>query len=566
MTAYNFSQLIDFTRTSSGTFTDSTGKIASTPASKNLLTFTQEFDNAAWTKTDVAVSTNSTAAPDGTTSADTITEGIARTAFISQGVTTTGGVTYAASIFVKRGNTDWLRLVSSDGTNGYNLWINTATGALGGNSTTGSGVYVSSTITDAGNGWYRVTLTGSNPLTTNGIRVNSATANLSSTRVSGATYALWGAQLETGSTATTYTRNFGGRFPPRFDYDPITLAPKGLLIEEQRTNLMLRSAEFDNASWQKVAATVSANAASAPDGINSADAVVEDATNSVHTIFQDPAIAASTTYTWTVYAKRGAGSRNFYLQANLNGGTAGAGFAWFDLGTGVAAAPVALIAPFTGASSSMTPVGNGWYRCSFTFATNAGNTSVSCFTSIYNGARVYTGDGTSSIFIWGAQLEAGAFATSYIPTVASQVTRTADVATISAPNFSSWFNANEGAFIFSGDSAYGNGGFIGSTPTTGAILYGNNGAARTFNGTNFIGTANAATVNTRFVAALSYSLTGRSIVLNAGTVSTDANLIQQPTAITLGGAFGGGYLNGHIRSLAYYPTRLTNQQLQALTA
>jgi hypothetical protein len=178
----------------------------------------------------------------------------------------------------------------------------------------------------------------------------------------------------------------------------------------------------------------------------------------------------------------------------------------------------------------------------------------------------YAGTVGSGVFLWGAQLEAGAFATSYIPTVASTVTRNADVATMTGTNFSSWFNSAEGAFIFSGDSAYGAGGFIGSTPTTGAILYANSNASRTFNGTNFIGTANTYTNNVVFGTALGYSSAGRAIVLNGGTVATDANLIQTPTAITLGGAFGGGFLNGHIRQIAYYNTRLPNAQLQALTA
>jgi len=439
------------------------------------------------------------------------------------------------------------------------------------------------TIQDAGNGWYRCSIA----VTVSARGCSIAIANDAGTviRAGDGTSGvlLWGAQLSNSASLDAYSYNpvaaptSAAYYGPRFDYDPIRLTQKGLLIEEQRTNLLTYSEQFDNGAWSPVDATISANVTLAPSGTVAADAMVESATNNVHTIFQSPAISASTTYTWTVYAKRGVGSRNLYLQANFNSGTLGAGFAWFDLASGVAAAPATLTAPFTGVSSSMTPVGNGWYRCSFTFTTNAGNTSVTCYTAIYNSGRVYAGDGTSSIYIYGAQLEAGSFATSYIPTVASQVTRTADVALMQGANFSNWYNQNEGTFVAEFDTADG---------SDSAVLSATNG------GTNYnriwmwTGTPNILRYSVVLGAVTQSELTGPTVTLNSvvktaaayrtndfafstngGAVGTDTsgNVIFA-TRFDIGQELGAIPLNGHISRIGYYPTRLSNEQLQALTA
>lgn len=334
---------------------------------------------------------------------------------------------------------------------------------------------------------------------------------------------------------------------PRFDYDPVTLAPKGLLIEEQRTNLALTSAfqtlagsagsQYPSGTgWSNFFSTGGTRtyvASSVFAGAQAMDIVgVTAARNVIGFSF---AAASSTTYTVSFYVE------------SVSGVTGVVAYATGTLGTG-------------GTTNNVTaPTTTGRYTYTFTTGTSAG--TVDLRFGIGSAANE-----SGSIRISNVQCEAGAFATSYIPTIASTVTRSADVATITGTNFSSWFNVTEGTFTFNGDSAYGSGGFIGSTPTTGAILYANTNASRTFNGTNFISSANTYTNNTAFNTALGYSAAGRAIVLNGGTVASDANLIQTPTAITLGGAFGGGYLNGHIRSVTYYPVRAADFQLQALSA
>jgi uncharacterized protein YmfQ (DUF2313 family) len=197
----------------------------------------------------------------------------------------------------------------------------------------------------------------------------------------------------------------------RFDYDPITLAVKGLLIEESRTNLLPYSEQFDNAAWAKVRASVAASAAISPDGLLTAEKLTEDTTAAqIHYTSVNPAptYTAGVTYQLSLFAKAGERA-NLALQANLEAfGVMQR--ARFNLATGSATVetgtPVAI----------MTPLGNGWYRCIMQVTAVA---TASAFTGIllHNGTTVtYTGDGASGLYIWGAQLEPGSYFTSYIPT------------------------------------------------------------------------------------------------------------------------------------------------------
>jgi hypothetical protein len=203
-------------------------------------------------------------------------------------------------------------------------------------------------------------------------------------------------------------------------------------------------------------------------------------------------------------------------------------------------------------------------------------------------ARIYTadstattGDGTSGIFIYGAQLEAGAFATSYIPTVASQVTRTADSCGIVAPNFAPWYNQSEGSFVVeylatadpagtyrsllqasnAGSTNYNNIRNANPTPTT-AIT--NNQVVASTLQANLISTTFAA--NTTVKTSLAYKTNDFAAVTNSAAPITGTSGSVPSDLINL--AFNGGAFNSGqtwFRSIRYYPTRLSNAQLQALT-
>jgi hypothetical protein len=240
-----------------------------------------------------------------------------------------------------------------------------------------------------------------------------------------------------------------GNDRPRFDHDPVTGQSLGLLVEESRTNLLLRSEEFDVSPWGAVNATVTANvtATAAPDGTNTADKLVVNnlANLSDNYGYQNvPKSAASITYTASIYAKAGEYSRVSVL-VNDNNNLANRASVLISLADGSVVTAAAAVGTFTSASVVVNAVGNGWYRLGLVFTSG---TETLLRLRIYNTHDgTTTGDGTSGIFIWGAQLEAGAFPTSYVRTVDAQVTRAADVASITGSNFSGWNNAAGGTIL-----------------------------------------------------------------------------------------------------------------------
>jgi len=357
---------------------------------------------------------------------------------------------------------------------------------------------------------------------------------------------------------------------PRFDFDPVTLAPKGFLIETGRTNLLLYSAEFDNAGWSKTNSTITANATTAPDGTLTGDKHVPALAATIGVgasetrVFQSPSATSGTTYTFSIYAKAGE-----FDQIE---------FALIVTPTAVAKFSLTSGTVISGTDASITPAGNGWYRCAFTVVATATGALQVRFSA--QSSTVSVGDGTSGIFVWGAQLEAINFATSYIPTVASTVARATDGAVMTGTNFSNWFNASEGTFVVSASVM---------------LTTGNRGIYAASDGTNnnriYLNLTNANPANTNHFISAS-SVTQADVVvsepISANTVFRDAFAYRQndvngatngvlgtaDTSVTLPvvdqfrlGARGdnGNRIEGHLRSITYYPTRLTDAQLQALS-
>jgi hypothetical protein len=166
----------------------------------NLLTYTEQFDNATWGRTGISVTPDTTLAPDGTLSADTITGTLTTNAVIyNNPVITASATNYTASVYVKAGTASFivLSLWTGSGTNGVNQWYNLQTGAKGNNSVTAGYTFVSSNITALSNGWYRLDLTGSvaagNLL--HSIRIVDSNGTFVYTNVVGKTAIIWGADL-----------------------------------------------------------------------------------------------------------------------------------------------------------------------------------------------------------------------------------------------------------------------------------------------------------------------------------------------------------------------------------
>jgi len=184
-------------------------------------------------------------------------------------------------------------------------------------------------------------------------------------------------------------------------------------------NLLVQSQTFSNASWTKQYSSVSGSI-TAPDGTSTATQLIQDTTASVfHRLYIVAQVVIGTTYTFSVYVK--ANTMNF-VQLNLN--TAFGFYNSFDVSTGT-------IGTGNGSSPTMKSVGNGWYRCTITgTATSTGNGECNIVLVLNNtsgGFPTYNGDGTSGLYIWGAQIEAGTQASSYTPTTTVAVTTTNNI-------------------------------------------------------------------------------------------------------------------------------------------
>jgi hypothetical protein len=342
----------------------------------------------------------------------------------------------------------------------------------------------------------------------------------------------------------------------RFDHNPLTpFACNGLLIEEQRTNLYSRSDDFA-ISWGTVQASIQTNITTAPDGSMTADKLIEDTTPlSIHNINQ-AVTPPATPHTLSVFAKKG--ERNFIVLRL--GGTND----FFNLNTGVALTNVN--------SPTITNYGNGWYRCT---VTNSNGTQGHYRISIDGITDTYTGDGISGIFIWGAQLEAGSFATSYIPTTSSALTRSADVCSITSADFTGMYNQAEGAMLVNAfTSANGNRTVVASDDNTANEMVrlrteGVDPFFRVTDGGGDLVAIDSGTViaNTAFKLAGAYKVNDFASVINGGTVGTNvAGTIPTVDRMRIGAGQAGDTMCGCISSLRYYRKRLSNAKIQTLTS
>lgn len=568
---------ITFTRASTATYWD--GKTFA-KAEENLLLRSQEFDNASWIKTNATVTANSTIAPDGTTTADTLLEAATTTTHAGYQAVSVAAAQYSFSVYLKDAGRSFALVTVGVNAVSVNLTLGTVSAA--------NGTTSDRTIQSVGGGWYRVNFSVTTTAGNNDFVIYTSTDGVWANRVYAGDITkglyLWGAQLEQRDQATAYTPTTDqpiAKYQPvlqtaasgaaRFDHNPMTGESLGLLIEESRQNLLTYSEQFDNAAWTKTNCTISANAIVSLDGTIGAEKLIEASGLSAKYILRSTTLAATTSYTQTVYAKSaGRGVLQIASSTNLSG--SGTTYQNFDLINGT------LGSSNGGKPATITPVGNGWYRCSYT------DTSLSAAIGEFAMAIVgsatatrlqaYTGDGFSGIYIWGAQLEAVAYPTSYIPTTTAQVTRAADSASMTGANFSSWYRQDEGTFysdaapssmsvvnmcvLAATDGTTANA--LGCFAAVAPLYVRKDGVDQALLNSG-VYSAGAFSKN-----AASYSLNAFAASLNSGTVASDSSgLVPSLSQLWIGMYTGNFRLNGHIKRIAYYPKRLPNYQLQILT-
>lgn len=373
----------------------------------------------------------------------------------------------------------------------------------------------------------------------------------------------------------------------RFDYDPATLLPRGLLIEESRKNNLLHSRDMTQAAWTKTDVTPARTQVGIDGVANTACLMTEGVAGTSGTSQNGAAVTAGSTITASIVMKRG---NTDWVRLKFGESTAvDHSLAYFNLATGAKGSVVNNGAATLGAST-ISNLGGGWYRLTITTLPN-GTYTVPRFefmsaTADLNATRV----ANATYIVDCAQLEVGAFATSILPTTTTALTRAADSASMTGANFSSWFNASAGTFVAE-YSRYQNIDTFGvvyeakstSTATTDRILAGASATADPRFQQYIGGVSQIDSINTYAVVAAGTTvkianayLSGDSAATrNGAALTTSATAFAAPayTNLQIGGTdntqYGPSathYINGHIRSLRYYPTRLPNATLQALTS
>jgi len=537
---------ITFTRNSIATYYDGKSNVK---AEENLFTYSQEV--ASWPRgSGSTITSNTASAPDGTTTADRILA--AANWYGAYRVSLQAGQQYTLSVYVKSNTASNQNFVLFRENSFY---VATETATTSWQRFTYTFTVISSTASD-----YGLWNTG------NGI---------------GNDLLVWGMQLEQRSSATSYTATTSSPIvkyqpklqtasagTPRFDHDPITSESKGLLIEEARTNLATYSVDFSpghsNNSLQIVGKAV------APDGTLTAS-VMQNVTDNGYnyTRIAGLQLTQNETYTYSVFAKAAGTFATNHIW--LLGNTAGDSFNFFDLNNGTSGHR-----SNSNVTSKIQDVGNGWYRCSITFTNSAatGGQEIGVGLAQSNSSPPTSSAG-KQVYLWGEQLEVGSFATSFIPTSGSTVTRASDA--VELPS-SSWYDYSGTLFVecnMTGDTTGNYGNIIQLVEDSGSrwglIMTNSDNALRPiiYDAPNLtfpsIGTL---TYGTDMQLSMT-SPNGTQVInsINGGNViTTTATAFPEPTSLYIGKTISdNNNFTGTFKKIAYYPQRLPNATLQAMT-
>jgi hypothetical protein len=530
----------------------------------NLLLQSNTFSTT-WS-TSSATITGGQAGYDGTNNA-WLLGATANSGYIGQAIS--ASVLHTESVYAKAGTLGWVLLLTSGGGNAY---FNLTTGVVG----SSSGI-LSAKIESVGGGWYRCSISQTSTTTTFRIYPAFADGNLNS---SGGNILIQNAQLETGDIATqpilttTAAVSVGPvANVPRLDY--LNSSCPRLLLEPQLTNLCVYSENLDNAVWTKINTTVTANNTTAPDGYLGADRISEDTVNSAHAV-ERVTTASAGTYTFSIFIKKGT-RRYAGMRAVVNGYT-NRYFSLLDLDTGLIVSNNTVGTGVTW-TSSVENYGNGWYRLIITGNHTASNITLlaalsdSATPTYLSGAPSYQGIASENGYFWGAQIEAGAYATSYIPTLGAAVTRGAEAATKTSAT--ALIGQTEGTFFAEVDFTDTNADqmylTISDGTTNNRIHIGFDNASnwlycniRSGGAAQGLITQSSPSSGIKKIA-VGYKLNDYVLYINGVQVGVDSSaLVPACSRLDVGGYFTAGY-EYPVKQALLFNTRLPNSDLAALT-
>ena len=362
---------------------------------------------------------------------------------------------------------------------------------------------------------------------------------------------------------------------PRVEYDADGNR-LGLLVEEARTNLITYSTPDSN--WTPSRVTITENNAVSPDGTENATRINETtATNSHYISGNETSVTSGLNYTLSVYVKADTSTACQLLFSSTGFGSSQ--YANFDLSTGTVGYEAA------NATATIQDVGNGWYRCAITSTATATTFSIVGFVVFVNNnasssTRIppYAGNTAHQMYVYGAQVEEASFPTSYIKNegTSSGATRSADVASIPVADFG--YNQSAGSLLWEGS-------FLSDVAETDYLYNINNNSGSPTNVADSIrafkfgdgdlnyrvSVSSLSSVNSEFTGVtenlfkVAYALdsSSYSTTRDGGAIAEDTS-VAIPTGLTT--LHIGPDFSGHIKSIKYYPRRLTNAQLQDITS
>jgi len=350
---------------------------------------------------------------------------------------------------------------------------------------------------------------------------------------------------------------------PRIEYDSDGNR-LGLLVEESRSNLLTYSEDFTQ--WTSLDVSLTVDATQSPDGNENATLLASTGSSAFPRINESLSISSPTTLTFSIYVKENTGDNIFIRFAGTNfagvGGTISV--TSFEFATESFATTSG-----TSATSTYQKLNNGWYRIAITLS---GDT----FTDI-RVSPAFAETNTDSTYIYGAQLEAGSFPTSYIPSNSgSTTTRSADVASIGVSEFG--FNQSEGTLFVEASgflSSYSSPYSLNDGTSNNRVQPYKNNSDTSFGFDVTTGLSSQANIvqtvsslNSGISHAACYKDNDFSSACNGilGTPDTSGSITTY-TQLEIGKpSVTANYLNGHLKSIKYYPRRLTNSQLVEITS